>query len=365
MLASMLRRKHLFFLYLSAVCVAVLTTVGCKAPQAFGDRNSIIVLADPALWSRIDSLFLSRVELRAYTTRPERVFNVTHVSTGDTLWNDLRQWQELVVVGTAGHPVVEDLLKRRREEVGPPPTIFEAHDVWAGRQTVTVLLLPPERPAEAVPTQLDRLAERLQERYRDWVRRRMYASGVNDSLHSVLAAYGFTLQLPRVYDHGRQDSLFRFRSVYPDPGSLLRSVLVTWKTDGALPTPEALRGWREAIDTTIYQPNQEILERGQRYDTLSVGDRTALEYRGVWQDRSDFPAAGPFIVRAVPCPDQGRTYYMDGWVYAPGKDKHLYVLQLQEILDSFRCSPDPPVQVSRTTRPVRRNPMSNPIHPSP
>ena len=36
------------------------------------------------------------------------------------------------------------------------------------------------------------------------------------------------------------------------------------------------------------------------------------------------------------CP--GRTYFIDAYLYAPNEDKYEYMLQLQEILNSFDCT---------------------------
>ncbi len=36
------------------------------------------------------------------------------------------------------------------------------------------------------------------------------------------------------------------------------------------------------------------------------------------------------------CPT--RTYFIDAWLYAPNEPKYEYMLQLQEILGSFRCA---------------------------
>jgi hypothetical protein len=32
-------------------------------------------------------------------------------------------------------------------------------------------------------------------------------------------------------------------------------------------------------------------------------------------------------------------YLLDAWLYAPGKQKYEYMIQLQTILDTFRCGP--------------------------
>jgi hypothetical protein len=167
----------------------------------------------------------------------------------------------------------------------------------------------------------------------------MYTTGVNDSLIDVLAGYGFTLQLPRVYLHSREDSTFRFGNPYRQGDSdLLRSLLLTWKSGAADVTPESLLAWREEIDEVSYSPAQDVLDDGFRSARIQTGQLAGLELRGVWQDRAEFPAAGPFITRAIPCPQQNRTYYMDAWLFSPGKDKYPYLRQIEIALDSFRCS---------------------------
>ena len=63
------------------------------------------------------------------------------------------------------------------------------------------------------------------------------------------------------------------------------------------------------------------------------------EVRAVWANPPEdlFPAGGPMITRTIPCPHQGRDYLVDAWLYAPGRDKYQYILQLETILNSFRC----------------------------
>ena len=42
-------------------------------------------------------------------------------------------------------------------------------------------------------------------------------------------------------------------------------------------------------------------------------------------------------MRAIVCEDQDRMYLLDAWLYAPGKEKYEYMIQLETILDSFSC----------------------------
>lgn len=318
----------------SLAALVLLSLAGCKAPQAFGDRHSVIVRADASLWAQVDSAVMATLEQRIYTIRPERIFKVTFVAADDTVWLALRKWHEVLVLGTRDDPITDNLVNR---DVAPP-AIAHTTDVWARGQAVTALLLPEDNQADAVRELLPELYSELRARYDVWIIERMYTTGVNDSLGQALEEYGFTLQLPEVYVHSRRDSLFRFGNPHRQGDTdLLRSMLLTWR-DGTDPvTPETLAAWREMIGTTYYEPAQDILEEGIRYDSIEVGGLQALEFRGVWEDRAEFPAGGPFVTRAIACPSQDRTYYIDAWLFAPGKDKYPYLRQIEILLDTFRC----------------------------
>jgi hypothetical protein len=341
-------------LSMAAMLAAVSASAsGCKAPQAFGDRHSIIVRADSALWAQVDSTVMSVLEQRAFTTRPERIFRVTFVAAGDTLWDEFRLWQQVVVLGAPGDDIVDRVLRASGAADVSPPAVVQAEDIWALDQLVTLVLLPDAGQADAVRRSLPELYDLLRARYDEWIIARMYTTGVNDSLKQALAGFGFTLDLPRVYLHIQRDSLFRFGNPYRQAESdLLRSLLLTWSAGIDEPTPESLRAWRERVGETEYTPPQDVQESGLRFEGVKVGDLEGLELRGVWQDRSDFPAAGPFIARAIPCPGQNRTYYMDAWLFAPGKAKFPYLRQLEILLDSFRCTEEAPAPVSGATAPA-------------
>jgi hypothetical protein len=321
-----------------SVLVVVLSLPGCKAPQAFGDRNVIIALAESALWEEVGPEVIEALEQRVFTTRPERKFEVTYLSVGDTLWEDMRIWQQVVVLGTHENDAVRRILNASPVPDANPPAIVQAEEVWARNQLATALLLPLEGQAEAVRGLLPELYDLLERRYDEWVVERMYTTGVNDSLAGALAEYGFTLQLPNVYLFSVEDSLFRFGNPYRQGDTdLLRSMLLTWRSATAEVTPESLHAWRQSIGETQYDLPQDILEEGLGSGPIEVNGLRGLELRGVWQDRAEFPAAGPFITRTIVCPSQDRTYYIDAWLFAPGTDKYLYLRQLEILLDSFRC----------------------------
>ena len=316
------------------LALALLPLAACNEPQSFGDRHSIIVRADAELWAAVEAELLATLEQRVFTTRPERKFKVTYVAPDDERWESLRLWQQVVVIGPASGGLVQQIVSSKVAA----PAFVQKEGTWARGQTVTVLYLPETGQADAVRQLIPQLYATLEEQYQTWVIERMYTSGVNDSLGLALAELCFTLQVPNVYIHSTEDSVVRIGNPYRQGETdILRSVLITWLSGTQEVTPEELRAWREEAGASRYDPPQEVQDEGLRYADVEVNGRAGIELRGVWRDRAEFPAAGPFITRAIVCPEQNRTYYIDAWLYAPGTDKYPYVKQLEILLDSFRC----------------------------
>ncbi len=77
----------------------------------------------------------------------------------------------------------------------------------------------------------------------------------------------------------------------------------------------------------------------QRYapevSAKEVQGRFAMETRGLWKMENDF-MGGSFINCTVWDEVNGRTVAVDGFVYAPGKDKRNYMMELEAIISSLR-----------------------------
>jgi hypothetical protein len=169
----------------------------------------------------------------------------------------------------------------------------------------------------------------------------MYLSGVDSALADTLhIEAGFVLLLPQVYKWSSSDSVFVFRNDNPDPAELIRQIAVTWWT----PIPadlqaEGILAWREQLVAAYYSEPQVNTLNNVQAGPMEYRGRPAYQIHGEWTNPPDrgWPAGGPFITRAVVCENQNRMYLIDSWLYAPGKEKYEYMIQLETILDSFRC----------------------------
>ena len=323
---------------LTVLSLCVFLVTGCDKTVAYGEVNSIIVGASAELWEASGQVVTDGLQPTVFTVRDERTFKITHQDPLAPDWGLLQEFRQVLLIGTAEDPWIAEALETgSREEPPDPPEIFQLYDVWALGQLVTVLLLSPGGAAE-VEAHVDELFALFDGQYRDYVRARMFVSGLDTLLADTLRATGgFALDLPVIYRWSRQDSVFIFRNDNPDPSEFIREVAVAWRS----PIPEKLTDadileWRRSLSREYYADEQvvtEELEPGR-----AVSDEV-YEIHGIWESPPDaWPAAGPFLTRTRVCSGQDRLYLLDSWLYAPGRDKYEYMLQLRYILDSFECA---------------------------
>lgn len=313
---------------------------GCETPRAWGDRNAIIVATSEEQWAAIGEMVELALEATIITVRSEKTFRVTHqVPTGQG-WRNLQRFRQLLLIGAEDSPWMVEALALADRESFNPPEIFQVEDLWARGQVATVLLLPSEG-ADGAEEMLEPLHELLDGQYRMWVRNRMFMSGLDSMLADTLwNEAGFSMLLPHVYQRRTVDSVYIFLNDNPTPSELIRQITVTWRS----PIPEELGqdellAWRKVLTDRYYKYPQVVDMELAQTRRLQMGDMVIEELRAVWANPPEdlFPAGGPMITWSVRCPAQDRHYLVDAWLYAPGKDKYEYVLQLETILGTFRC----------------------------
>lgn len=308
---------------------------------AHGAASSLIIVAADSLWAEVEPDVEAALEPRIFTVRDEATFDVTQISPTDPAWTDLRRFRQVLPIGRPGDFWVAPAL----DDGGPAnlPAIVETQDVWARGQGVTAVVLPDADPAGALRSQLAELGALLDRRYRSYALSRMFVSEIDTALQDSLRRdEGFSILLPKVYRRTDLDDTQVFRNHAELGGVLMRTFAVTSRPGVRAGLDAAgVLTWRDSVAAYAY-------DLSQRVDTTRVETRELpggiLEVQGVWESADpSWPAAGPFIDRVVPCPGQDRTYFVDAWLFAPGKKKYEYMIQLETILDSFRCGDAPPV----------------------
>jgi hypothetical protein len=326
---------------IAVVALVGLSLTACNETGiAYGDVNSIIAVMTPDLWEQTEESVYAALEPTIQTVGDEKTFTVTYQDPAGEHWTDLRRFRQMLLFGTADKIWMQEAMAESAEPI-TEPGFYQVGDVWARGQQITIVLLPDGAGAADVQQHLGAINTLLDGQFRTYARNRMYMSGVDSALADTLyTELGFTLMLPQVYDWRASDSVYIFRNDNPSPDELIREISVSWRT----PIPadmqaESILAWREEVVSEHYSEPQD--------HSLDDSDASAIDYPGLyayqiraqWQNPPDrgWPAGGPFITRAIVCEGQNRMYLVDGWLYAPGKEKYEYMIQLETILDSFRC----------------------------
>lgn len=325
------------------VATLVLTALGAcdpKSPLSYGDVNSIIAVMPLEQWDAMSVDVYEALELRTATVRAEKTFTVTYQQPYAQYWDRLRRFRQLLVVGSRSDDVVQEVLDEARTAISENG-LYQVGNVWATGQNVTLILLDDGWDADDLAPYLPQVNELLDGQFRQYARNRMFISGIDSALADTLALQaGFTMFFPDVYRWEVQDSVYIFRNDNPDPAELIRQVAVTWMTPApGLLEEEAVLEWRSRLTAENYTQDQAIELEARAERSFTFEGSEAYELQAEWRNPPDlrWPAGGPFITRTVTCDTQDRTYLLDAWLFAPGKEKYEYMIQLETLLDTFRC----------------------------
>lgn len=308
-------------------------------PRMLGEDN-LLVVADDALWVEIRDSLTTALKPQLPGLLPENTYTVSHAPPAEVAEADLRRFLQVVVLGRPDEALPAEVLSALPGGSGQPPALQQRAEVWAEGQQVTLVTIPDEGEVEAALRFVDAIADLVDSHYREWTSLRMYATGVNSDIAGALASAGIQLQVPSAYRSVlSEDSVHRFMTFGNDQSRLIRSVLLTWRPlDDTAPTVESMLEWRQSVVDRFQDEAQTTpldFIRSQELD----GERGGFEISGAWNGVMDGqPHAGPFVSRAIDCPEQGRRYLLDAWLFAPSRDKYTYLVQLEEVLNTFECA---------------------------
>ena len=321
------------------LCATTALLASCGPPPAEGDANDVIVVAAPERWAQVGEDIRTAIEGRVSGVRDERVFTVVEVDPLTEGWQERARAPQVVALGSLTDPwVVEALESSPRRPDGPG--LYQAEDVWAEGQIVNVLVVGEEGGHGDLEEHLAILYGQLHSGLRMFVRNRMFAAGANSELVDTLRARsGFAMLLPDSYSWTMVDSTYLFRSEDAESADDVRQVAVTWLS----PPPPSLEvsdvlAWRARTARQYYGGPQEVGGRVTA-ERLAFAGYVALEIRGHWTGTAEGGERqeGSVLARVAVCEGQNRAYLLDSWLYSSDPETYPFVVELETILDTFRC----------------------------
>jgi hypothetical protein len=133
-----------------------------------------------------------------------------------------------------------------------------------------------------------------------------------------------------------------------------RSIFITWKSyrDTLMFSSDSLIALRNSVAGKYLFEDPDLQDSYLTTETsipfrpvttrrTRLNNEFAVEMRGLWRTNLA-TMGGPFLGYAMADPSAGRLYYIEGFLYSPGKPQREMVRELETILHTFRYTPSTP-----------------------
>jgi hypothetical protein len=156
------------------------------------------------------------------------------------------------------------------------------------------------------------------------------------------------LRVPITYKLAdRTENFAWFRQIGPNSD---KDIWVTWKpyvSEYQL-LPDSLIAWRnETLKKYIFEDPEkpesflvtEVTDAKVQARQLRFNNHFSIELRGLWKTNHQ-TMGGPFVSYSLVDQNKGMLFYLEGFVFNPGRDKREMIREVESILWSFKTSDD-------------------------
>ena len=345
----------------------IAATIGCSnqndknpnyLPRSTGKPGDVIIIMDSVQWkgnlgSAVRNIFRAEVP---GLPKPEPMFNVIWAHPSGLKL--LTQIRNLVYVFTLDQNTPGS--KSLRKEFTPETLAkikndttfyrFSRQDEYSLGQEVLYLFGDTE---ENLIHHLEDKGEQIMAYFNEIERKRLMANLVGKKstrgITSLLRKeQGIELSVPIGYKLAdKQNDFIWLRQIESNRD---KDVFVTWKpyeSEYQL-LPDSIVAWRDAMaEKYLFEdpdnPVSYLVTERENFDVtarqVNFNNHFAMQIQALWRTNNK-TMGGPYLGYALVDEARGRLYYIEGFAYAPGRDKREIMRELEAILWTFRTSQD-------------------------
>jgi hypothetical protein len=329
-------------------------------PKASGKTGQIIIVMDSAQWkgnvgNELRTTLQQQVE---YLPRQEPMFSLSHIDPMDfqSIFKTQKNIIFVTVLGdnSKGNRKLRAFFtKESLKMIDEDPSLFmyPKKDEFAKGQEILHLF------GETEKILIDNIAnnrEEIQNHFIEIEEKRMYqalyaakvekgiASHIQDQLNcEIMVPFGFEIAL-------EDDKFIWLRNFSPDVD---KSIFISWinYTSEDLFSLDSLLNLRTQLSKpyVLYKPEDPdsyMLTETENFDVfrkeINFKGHYAVQLRGLWKV-NNYYMGGPFISFAMVDQTSNRLYYIEGFLYSPGKEQRDNMRELDTIIKTFNISETP------------------------
>jgi len=350
---------YLVLLYFLASCDTD-TTKSKNLPKASGKTGEIILVIDSATWhgavgDEISDIFSEPI---ATLPRPEPLFDLNRIDPSN--FASLFQKQKNIIIVSVindngrGNKKLRSLFTQESlEKIEKDSTIYmySKKDEYALDQVVLYLFGKTDRN---LIENLKKNKSKLQNFFLQVEANRLNKSIINTSAEKSLSnhikdKFGCELQVPFGFDIALESDNFLWLRSYTSDAD--KNIFLSWVdyTSESLFSLDTLLKLRTEISKPyiLYKPEDKesyMLTETKHFDVfrdeLSFKDLYAVKLQGLWKVNK-YTMGGPFISYAMVDESTRRLYYIEAFLYSPGKPQRDYMRELLAIINTFKVGKTP------------------------
>ncbi|NRB50993.1 MAG: DUF4837 family protein [Saprospiraceae bacterium] len=323
-------------------------------PNAFGKLNEIIIIADDRIWEGPVGDTLRYYYGAAYPIlpQPEPIFDLRQFTPGeldkDPIRKEFRNYMLLSNLNEDDSPTTQlmkaDLKQERLDKAKNDPnyTSTVARDKWAKNQLLVYqFAYSDDDLIENIKKNFPAVAKRVQEADRAKIEATIYFGGENPAIQAEVAdKMGTKIRVPSDYNLAisNEDLIWMRREIDNINSNLL--IRKIGYTDQSQLSKQGIKAIRDSlgrayVSSTLPDTYMRIndIDLPMFTSIKTLNNKYTLEARGIWEMVNDF-MGGAFISYLIHNPEKEELLFVDGFVYAPGKEKRNFMQQLEFIMST-------------------------------
>ncbi len=324
-------------------------------PIALGMTGEIVVISDDVLWKGEagDSIRFYFGGPYPILPQPEPMFDLRHFTPRDLAIDDLRKelrtYMIIADLSDTDSPttqmVKKDLGDEKFSRAMTDPSFFSqiGREKWAQGQLIVYLFGRDEEALkENIVKSFNAVASKVAEHDRKQLDATTYLEGENFKLMAqIREKFGFGIRIPGDYQVAMDKKNFMW--IRKDTKASTSSFMITTLpyTDANIFTKEKLVSIQDSLGRRYIssnEPGSYIYTNDKDLPVFvyekKIDGQYAIEGRGIWEMYNDF-LGGPFSTYMILDPKQNRIIFIQGFVYAPGEDKRLFIQGVEHIVSTI------------------------------
>lgn len=329
-------------------------------PKANGKAGQIIVVVDSAQWEGQIGQALKETfqEQVSYLPREESLFSLSHIDPVD-FQSILRMQKNIIFVtvlsdkSRGSRKLKSFFTKESLDMIENDPSLFmhAKQDEFARGQEVLHLFGETE---EILLANISKNRRMLQKHFLDIEEKRLYQSlyaakvekGISSHINEKL---GCEIKVPLGFEIAMEEEDFIWlRNFSPDVD---KSIYISWVeyTSEDLFSLDSLLALRTKLSKPyiLYKPDDKesyMLTETDNFDVfrseINFKDHFAVQLRGLWKVNKYY-MGGPFLSYAMVDESSNRLYYIEAFLYSPGKPQRDNMRELGTIVRTFNIAKSP------------------------